>query len=52
MMVQNVLGMNNHYKYLSFDLLYCDGLRNKCFSKTSNAAVTVTTTNTRVRSVL
>ena len=52
MMLQNVLGMNNQYKYLSFDLLYCDGLRNMCFSKTSNAAVTFTTTNTRVHSGL
>jgi len=39
MVVQNVLGVNKRYRYLSFDLLYCDGLRNKCFSKVSNVAV-------------
>jgi len=52
MMVQNMLGMNNQYRYLRFDLLCCDGLRNKCFSKTGNAAVTAITTNTRVHSGL
>jgi hypothetical protein len=52
MMIQNMLGMNNWYRYLIFDLLYCDSQRNKCFSKTNNAAVTVTTTNTRVHSGL